>query len=236
MTAAAHGRRPLASALRRGLHAAAFGTTLAAASSVALAQPSWEATVSGVPSAKPAANPWAPAVASAAPKSRPGGAAVAPPEPKPASLKAQAKPDVKGTPAGEYCANIVNPAADARFTWQKKMLAAMEQEIAKRIAAMEEKSAELQKWLARREEFSKKANATLLSIYARMRPDAAATQMAGLDEETAAALLIKLEPRKASLILNEMDPNQAVRLAATISGAGKFAPAAAKNSIEAKAK
>jgi flagellar motility protein MotE (MotC chaperone) len=240
MTPPAHGDRPLASALRRGLHAVAVGATLAVASSVALAQQAWEATVTGsVAPAKPAASPWAAAVASAASKSRPGGDAPAPPDAKPASLKAEAKPGsnaVKATPAEEYCANIANPAADARFMWQKKMLAAMEQEIAKRVAAMEEKAAELQKWLARREEFSKKANETLLSIYTRMKPDAAAQQMAGLDEETAAALLIKLEPRKASLILNEMDSNQAIRLAATISGAGKFAPAASKNPTEAKAK
>jgi flagellar motility protein MotE (MotC chaperone) len=241
MTPAAHGDRPLASALRRGLHVVAVGATLAVASSVALAQQAWEATVTGsVAPAKPAASPWAAAVAAAASKPRPGGdAPAAPPDTKPAPLKTEAKPAasvVKGTPAEEYCTNIANPAADARFMWQKKMLAAMEQEIAKRVAAMEEKAAELQKWLARREEFSKKANETLLSIYTRMKPDAAAQQMAGLDEETAAALLIKLEPRKASLILNEMDSNQAIRLAATISGAGKFAPAASKNPTEAKAK
>jgi len=239
MTPAAHGYRPLASALRRGLHAAAVCATLAVASSVALAQQAWEARVTGsVAPAKPAASPWAAAVAAAAPKPRQVETA-APPDPKPAPLKAEAKPEtttVKGTPAEQYCANIANPAADARLTWQKKMLAAMEQEIAKRVAAMEEKAAELQKWLARREEFSKKANETLLNIYTRMKPDAAAQQMAGLDEETAAALLIKLEPRKASLILNEMDPNQAIRLAATISGAGKFTPAASKNPTEAKAK
>ena len=52
----------------------------------------------------------------------------------------------------------------------------------------------------------------MLRIYARMRPDAAALQLAALDEETAAAVLTKLEPRTASLILNEMDPAQAARL------------------------
>ena len=106
---------------------------------------------------------------------------------------------IKGPPADDYCANIANPAADARFAWQKKMLADMEQEIAKRIALLEEKTAEYQKWLARRDEFSKKANETVLRIYARMRPDAAAAQLAALDEETAAAVLTKLEPRTASL-------------------------------------
>ena len=82
----------------------------------------------------------------------------------------------------------------------------MEQEIAKRIALLEAKTAEYQKWLARRDEFSKKAQRDRVRIYARMRPDAAAVQLAALDEETAAAVLTKLEPRAASAILNEMEP------------------------------
>jgi flagellar motility protein MotE (MotC chaperone) len=143
---------------------------------------------------------------------------------------------IKGTRAEDYCTNIANPAADARFAWQKKVLSDMEQEIAKRIALLEEKTAEYQKWLARRDEFSQKANETVLRIYARMRPDAAAAQLAALDEETAASVLTKLEPRSASLILNEMEPAQAVRLTATISGAGKVTPAASKTAPEARTK
>jgi flagellar motility protein MotE (MotC chaperone) len=174
-------------------------------------------------------------IAAAEPPAEPDGKAS--PKAAPAALAKPEAGSVKGTAAEEYCANIANPATDARFAWQKKVLAGMEEEIAKRIAAMEQKTAELQKWLARRDEFSKKANDTLLRIYARMRPDAAAVQLAALDEETAAALLIKLEPRTASLILNEMDPGQAVRLSGTISGAGKITPAAPpKNPPEAKAK
>jgi flagellar motility protein MotE (MotC chaperone) len=138
---------------------------------------------------------------------------------------------IKEKRADDYCANVSNPAADARFAWQKKTLADLEQEIAKRVAVLEEKTAEYQKWLARRDEFSRKANETVLRIYARMRPDAAAVQLAQLDEETAASVLTKLEPRVASLILNEMEPAQAVRLTGTISGAGKVAPTAPTKSM-----
>ena len=105
--------------------------------------------------------------------------------------------------ADDYCANIANPAADARFAWQKKTLADMEQEIAKRIALLEEKTAEYQKWLARRDEFSKKANETVLRIYARMRPDAAAVQLAALDEETAAC-----RPDQARAARGQPDPQR----------------------------
>ena len=37
--------------------------------------------------------------------------------------------------ARQYCVNIANAAADARFAWQKKTLADTEQELEKRIAA-----------------------------------------------------------------------------------------------------
>ncbi len=128
-------------------------------------------------------------------------------------------PAVEGRAARDYCTNIADAAADARLAWQKRTLMDLEQEIAKRLALLEEKSAELQAWLARREEFSKKAQAAVVTIYARMRPDAAAAQLVAMDEETAAAVLTKLDPRNASAILNEMDATQAARLAATISGA-----------------
>ena len=121
--------------------------------------------------------------------------------------------------AREYCLNIADAAADARFAWQKKMLGELEQEIAKRVELLEAKTAEYQRWLARRDEFSKKAQENVVTIYARMKPDAAAAQLVAMDEETAAAVLTKLDSRNASAILSEMEPTQAARLTATINGA-----------------
>ena len=129
----------------------------------------------------------------------------------------------------DYCVNIVDAAADARVAWQRKLMASAGEEIDKRIALLEEKTVEYKKWLARRDEFTKRANETVLKIYARMRPDAAAMQLVALDEETAAAVLTKLEPRLASLILNDMDPGKAARLTATIIGSGKVLPSPAKS-------
>lgn len=141
---------------------------------------------------------------------------------KPAAERARSTAaDAK--PAQLYCINIANAAADARVTWQKKMLADAEQELDKRIAALEAKAAEYQKWLARRDEFSKRAQEQLVGIFSRMRPDAAAPQLAASDEETAAAVLSKLDTRISSAILSEMEPNQAARLTAIMVGAGKTA-------------
>lgn len=123
--------------------------------------------------------------------------------------------------AQSYCVNIADAAADARIAWQRAKLEKTEQELRKRIAALEEKEAEYKKWLKRRDEFSEKANETLVQIYARMEPDAAAPQLVAMDEETAAAVLTKLNPRNASAILNEMQPDRAARLTSTIAGAAR---------------
>ena len=134
-------------------------------------------------------------------------------------------PALQTAAARQYCVNIANAAADARLAWQKKTIADIEQELEKRLGLLETKTAELQKWVTRRDEFIKKARESLVLIYARMRPDAAAMQLVAMDEETASAVLLKLDANVASKILNEMEPAQAARLTAIISGAAKIAPA-----------
>ena len=249
MTRAGKTRRPMTPAIARAMRLAGVAGALICAGTVAIAQQGWEPQVSIGP-APPKATARTP-TRMAAPKAKSAmqpvpafeaaimseDCKIAAPKAAPITTANLETGSIKGPRADDYCTNIANPAADARFAWQKKMLADMEQEIVKRIAVLEEKTAEYQKWLVRRDEFSKKANETVLRIYARMRPDAAAVQLAALDEETAASVLTKLEPRAASLILNEMESAQAVRLTATISGAGKVTPATApKTAPEAKTK
>jgi flagellar motility protein MotE (MotC chaperone) len=149
---------------------------------------------------------------------------------KPIAVEASAPPQAQALRTGaarQYCLNIANAAQEARFAWQKKTLNEIEDELEKRIALLEEKTAEFQKWVTRRDEFVERARQSLVLIYSRMRPDAAAMQLSAIDEETASAVLLKLEPRTASLILNEMEPAQAARLAAIISGSAKGAPSKA---------
>ena len=121
----------------------------------------------------------------------------------------------------KFCANIADVARDARFAWEAKTLKDLKAEIEAATAALEAKQAELQELLTRREEFRKLAQQTVVDIYSRMRPEAAAAQLAALDESTAAAVLIKLNSRTASAILGEMDIPRAVSLAQLISGGGE---------------
>ncbi len=121
----------------------------------------------------------------------------------------------------QFCANIADAASDARFALQKEALANMEKEIESRIKVMEAKRAEYEEWLRRRNEVLAKADETVVSIYSRMRPDAAAIQLANMDEEIAAAVVAKLNPRAASAVLNEMEPARAAQLANIITDAPK---------------
>lgn len=111
-----------------------------------------------------------------------------------------------------YCVNIAEQAAEARFAWQAKTIAELEKEIDKRIADLEAKRAEYQDWMKRREEILAKAENHLVNIYAKMRADAAALQLAALDDDMGAAVLAKLNARTASAILNEMEPGRAAQL------------------------
>jgi flagellar motility protein MotE (MotC chaperone) len=208
----------------------------------ATAQQGWETVVAAAQPERPAPSvklqmqqPVAPAAAvpSAGGAERQGVTQTKPTISGPAAEIALARrpaetPMPETSAARQYCINIVDAATDAKFAWQRKTLAEAEQEIAKRLALLEEKTAEYQKWVLRRDEFVKKARDTLTLIYSRVRPDAAALQLMAMDEETAAAVLIKLDPRVASAILNEMEPTQAARLTATISGSTRMEPKPAK--------
>ncbi|MBV2144334.1 MotE family protein [Falsochrobactrum sp. TDYN1] len=117
-----------------------------------------------------------------------------------------------------FCGNIDDQAADARYSLQAKQLADLKIEVEKRMQALEEKRKEYEIWLKRRDEFVSKAQDSLVDIISKMKPDAAAAQMTLIGDEAAAALILKLNPRVSSVILNEMPPENAAKLARVIVG------------------
>ena len=54
-----------------------------------------------------------------------------------------------------------------------------------------------------------------------MQPETAATQIAAMDDQMAAAILGKLKPGAAGAILNEMEAERASKLAVVLSGYGE---------------
>jgi len=117
-----------------------------------------------------------------------------------------------------YCTNLADAAADARFAKKAAKLTALEADVEARLAALEEKRAEYEAWLKRRQDFLDRAQENLVSIYTAMRPDAASEQLAAMDVLTAAAIIAKLTPRSASAVLNEMTTEQAAKIATIMSG------------------
>ncbi|MDA9448028.1 MULTISPECIES: MotE family protein [Bradyrhizobium] len=167
------------------------------------------ATTGAVPASEaPAA---APAVAPARP-AKPG-SVTAPPKPAPPQAAVSADNEV-----ALFCSNVADPAVDARLAWQLKELEKAESLLRERIAEVEAKRVEYEKWMALRDDFLKKAEASVVEIYSRMKPEAAATQIAGMADETAAAVLAKLSPRNSSAIFNEMDTARAAHLADLLGG------------------
>jgi flagellar motility protein MotE (MotC chaperone) len=120
----------------------------------------------------------------------------------------------------QFCTSLSSAASDGRLAWQAKRLDEMEVRLRDRVAELEAKRAETAEWLKRREDAQRKADESVVAIYAKMKPDAAAAQFSAMDESGAAAILAKLNPRAASTILNEIDASRAARIAAEMAGVG----------------
>lgn len=117
-----------------------------------------------------------------------------------------------------YCSNIRDAAVDARNAWQAGELARLEQRVSKRVEELEARKAELEALIARREALFDAGNERVARIFAGMRPDAAAGQLAEIMPKVAAGVLAQLEPRAASAILTEMEPRTAARLTVALAG------------------
>ncbi len=141
-----------------------------------------------------------------------GPAPAAPPAPVPAAGA------VATTEAQRFCQNVAAAAADARFALQTRKLNELQDGIAKRVAALEAKEVEVKAVLAQHDQARKQAETALVAIYAKMRPDAAAQQIAALDDAVAAAVLQGLNARQSSAILNEIPAERAVKLVDAIAG------------------
>lgn len=156
------------------------------------------------------------------------------PAPAPAPLPAApVVPVVSGPAAGQgsaghapqnetqqYCSNIAAAAADARYAWQRKQLTDLQAQLRQQTADLDAKQTEFKAVLARRDEMMKKANDTVIGLYAHMKAEAAASQLAALETEIAAAILSQLNQRQATLILNEIPPDKAARLVTSIATFG----------------
>jgi flagellar motility protein MotE (MotC chaperone) len=120
--------------------------------------------------------------------------------------------------ASRFCASAAPSIAEARMAWEMKRLTELDAQVKQRLADLEKAEASLQEWVAKRDAALKSASDNLVAIYARMQPEAAATQIAAMDDQMAAAILGKLKASAAGAILDEMESDRASKLAAVLSG------------------
>jgi flagellar motility protein MotE (MotC chaperone) len=139
------------------------------------------------------------------------------PSPKPAAAVSAADPAADGE-AAQFCRNISDAASDARFSWQVRVLEQLDKQVKESVERLEVKRAEYEDWLKRREDFLHKVEDGVVEMYGRMRPEAAAPQIASMTEEVALSVLMKLKPRTSSAILSEMEPTRAARLTDSLAG------------------
>ena len=139
----------------------------------------------------------------------------------PLQTKRQIKPLRTGRRISRPAAFAPTPLrsiAEARIAWETKQLGDLDAQVKQRLADLEKAEAAIQDWVAKRDAMLKSASDDLVAIYAKMTPEAAATQIAGMDDQMAAAILGKLKAGAAGAILNEMEADRASKLAVVLSG------------------
>ena len=136
-----------------------------------------------------------------------------------AGKDATAMPEEISDEIRAFCSNIADAARDQRYLLQKQELEQLQADIEERIAMLEKRRGEYEHWLRLRNEFLLRAEGGLVDIYKNMRADSAAEKLALVDINVAAAIVMKLKPRLASQILNEMDAETAANLTTIIASA-----------------
>jgi len=134
-----------------------------------------------------------------------------PPKPKPAISD--------NDEIARYCAALGPSVVEARAAYQLRRLDELEAEARNQVEKLEIKERAARAWVTRREEMMKSATEDVVAIYAKMTPEAAAAQIAAMEEVMAAAVLAKLKPGVAGAILAEMQAEKAAKLSMLIAGA-----------------
>ncbi|MEP1206295.1 MAG: MotE family protein [Rhizobiaceae bacterium] len=119
-------------------------------------------------------------------------------------------------PAGNFCTNIKDDAQERRYALKLQELNKLKAAVEARIVALENKRAELEAWQRKRDQFAELADTSLVEIYSKMRPDAAAGRLEMLEPTLAAAIVLKMPRRKASVVMNEMSAKVAASITQVI--------------------
>ncbi len=120
-----------------------------------------------------------------------------------------------------YCNAIVDQARELRYSAREEELRKLQSELEHGLELIETKKAEFEKWVQRRDAFSNNASETLIAIYEKMRPEAAAERLTIVDPMLASAILLKMPPGKSGTILNEMEAKKAAGITAIMAASAR---------------
>jgi len=115
-----------------------------------------------------------------------------------------------------YCANVAPVAAEARIAWETRHLNELDAQIKQRITELEKAEADTKDWVSKRDALLNSASDDVVAIYGKMDPEAAAAQIAAMDESIAVSILHKLKVGAASSILDQMEAAKAAKLTGLI--------------------
>ena len=133
-----------------------------------------------------------------------------------------ARPRPGGTESDDiarYCAALGPSIVEARAAYQLRRLEDLEVQMREQAEKLEAKESAAREWVTKREQMMKAAADDVVAIYAKMSPEAAAGELANMDEVVAASVLAKLKPGVAGAILSEIPPEKAAKLSTLIAGA-----------------
>ncbi len=123
----------------------------------------------------------------------------------------------------KYCANVAASINAARLAKQEKQIREAEGQLLQRRDELEAKRQELVQLIEKYDSLVRKADETIVALYAKMKPDVAAAQIAGLDDEVAASVLLQMKPKISSAILNEMDATRGAAVVKKLVGLSSLA-------------
>ncbi len=141
------------------------------------------------------------------------GAAAQNDKPKPPPLPSEKAGD---SGVARYCTNVAPLAAEARIAWESRRLDEIDAQVKQRIADLEKTEADARDWVGKRQTMLNAASDDVVAIYTKMDAEAAAAQLAAMDEPVAVAILAKLKTNAASAILDVMDAARAAKLTGLI--------------------
>jgi flagellar motility protein MotE (MotC chaperone) len=107
---------------------------------------------------------------------------------------------------------------------EEERLLALRKEVEEKIAKYEKLLGQLQEKEKRKQDETNAKVDQLVKLFEGMPPDGAAARMAALDDEMAAAILVRMKTRKASAVLTLIEPKRVALIARKMAGGVKNFP------------